>query len=74
MMSDMAIKQALEHVDEKGRTWNLYGVDFESPDGKYSVYLHAISFDHAELQLEALKETGKIYGVIRGVVDAGERG
>lgn len=53
-----------------GRTWYLFGVDFTSPDGSYSVYLYALSHDHALLQLDALKETGTVGGRIDGVYPA----
>jgi hypothetical protein len=54
-------------VEVDGRTWHLWPVDFKSPDGTYSVYLYAISREHALLQLEALKETGRLGEQIVGV-------
>lgn len=47
-----------------GREWHPYDIQFESPDGRYSVYLYAISEEHAHLQLDALKETGKVIGKV----------
>lgn len=61
------IPHPLRHVDAKGLKWHPYSVDFESPDGKFSCYVYAISDDHAELQLQALKETGRIAGQVEGV-------
>ena len=52
------------------RTWRPYAIDFESPDGRFSVHLYAISAMHAQLQLEALRETGKVTGVVVGVIPA----
>ena len=65
----MSIKNDLV-VEEGGRTWYLYSVDFGSPDGKYSVYLYAVSDDHAHLQIEALKETATFSGRILSVEKA----
>lgn len=48
--------------DAQGRVWRAYAVDFDSPDGTYACHIYAISDDHAQLQLEALKETGRISG------------
>ncbi|MFY2845598.1 hypothetical protein ACOTJF_28320 [Achromobacter ruhlandii] len=48
--------------DAQGRVWHPYAVDFDSPDGTYSCHIYAISDDHAQLQLDALKETGRISG------------
>lgn len=48
--------------DAQGRTWHAYSVKFDSPDGAYECHIYAISDDHALLQLDALKETGRITG------------
>lgn len=68
--SPKGIPMALVYVDEKRREWRPYAVDFESPDGVFSTYLYAISFEHAQLQLDALKETGRLGGELHGVVAA----
>jgi len=52
----------LEWADPKGRKWHPYSVTFESPDGMFVCYLYAISADHAQLQLEALRETAEVQG------------
>lgn len=59
----------LTHTDAAGRVWRPYSVDFDSPDGAYSVYLYAISWEHARLQLEALRETGRVTWEVCGVVE-----
>lgn len=53
-----------QYKDEQGRTWHLYAVEFDSPDGDFTATVWAISHDHAQLQLDALKETGKLLGRI----------
>jgi hypothetical protein len=45
-----------------GKVWHPYAVRFESPDGVYECHVYAISYEHAYLQLQALKDTGKIIG------------
>lgn len=61
------IPMPLEYIDPQGRKWHPYGVEFDSPDGKFEIHLYAISRMHAEMQLEALKETGRVNGCTEGV-------
>jgi hypothetical protein len=61
------IPHPLTYTDPKGRRWCLYCADFESPDGVFSVYLYAISDEHAHLQLDAFKETGRMLGKVEGI-------
>lgn len=42
--------------------WKPYSVSFESPEGHFSFCIYAISFEHAELQLDAIREAGKVDG------------
>lgn len=49
---------------EAGRTWHLFAVDFDTPDGRFSTYIYAISHEHASAMLEDLRETGSIRGQI----------
>jgi hypothetical protein len=53
------------YTDPKGRVWRVFNIEFESPEGKFHCKLWAISWLHAELQLEALKETGKVAGELQ---------
>jgi hypothetical protein len=62
----------LRYVDPQGRKWNLYAVEFDSPDGDFTVTLYAISHAHACLQLDALKETGRVVGQIESILDEPE--
>lgn len=62
-MAELAsIPYPLSWADPQGRVWHPYPVDFRSPDGTYACHIYAISDYHAQLQLEALKETGRITG------------
>jgi hypothetical protein len=54
-----------------GMVWNLYSVEFVSPDGRFDFYIYAISDDHAQLQVDAIRETAKLNGRIEAVIDAG---
>lgn len=54
----------LRYVDNKGLEWGVYSISFDSPDGVFTAELWAISHEHAELQLQALKETGRVDGRI----------
>jgi hypothetical protein len=42
--------------------WDLYSVEFESPDGKFSISIYAISDEHAQLQVDAIRETAALVG------------
>lgn len=53
-----------KYIDPQGRKWNKYICSFSSPEGKFSFDIWAISFDHAHLQLDAIKETATISGEV----------
>lgn len=55
-------------VRVNGITWNLFSVDFNTADGKFSTYIYAISREHAEAILFDIKDTAVIGGQIMGVV------
>lgn len=61
--------QVMSYLDEANRRLDLYSIEFESPDGVYSVGLYAISSEHAQMQLQALKETGKVLGQVDRIID-----
>jgi hypothetical protein len=46
-----------------GMVWNLYSVEFVSPDGRFDFYM--------QLQVDAIRETAKLNGRIEAVIDAG---
>lgn len=56
--------QVMSYLDEASRRWDLYAIEFDSPDGTYTVTLYAISHEHAQLQLQSLKENGRVMGQI----------
>ncbi len=56
----------------EGRTWHLFAIDFDGPDGEFSVYIRALSFEHAELMLQDLKETGAVSGRVIARIEGGE--
>lgn len=70
MTNHHAIPYPLSHKDAAGRIWHPYEVQFQSPDGTYACHIYAISDEHAQLQLESLKESGKIGGLTVGTYDA----
>jgi len=51
---------SLEYSDPKGLVWNPYSVEFTSPEGTFAVEVWAISYEHALLQVEALRETATL--------------
>lgn len=54
-----------------GRTWDLFSVDWTGPDGRYSFHIYALSWEHAEMILQEIKETAKVSGKIGGIVAVG---
>lgn len=46
------------------RVWKLYSVEFESPDGKFTFHIYAISMEHAQLQVDAIRETATLSGEV----------
>ena len=51
-----------EYIDPQKRKWHPYEITFDSPDGNFCFHIYAISDMHAAMQLEAIKETGRING------------
>lgn len=51
-----------------GRVWKLFTFDYETPDGTFSGYLHAISSEHAAAMLLDLKATATLKGEMIGVM------
>jgi len=55
-------------VEEDGKTWNLYGFKWQTPDGEFGSYLHALSHDHAAMMLAEMRETAVMDGQIMEVL------
>lgn len=49
-------------VNCEGLEWVLYTFEFDTPDGVFSSYLYAVSFEHAAALLADLKETAVLKG------------
>ena len=47
-----------------GRRWNLFSVEFKTPDGTYSTYIYALDHYHASVMLADLKEGAEIVGQV----------
>jgi len=61
------------YTDPAGRQWHPYAVEFDSPDsahgspdGVFLVTLFAISDLHAQLQVDAMRETARVAGQVVG--------
>ncbi len=61
-------------VEVDGRTWHLFDVQYDTADGKFSVYLYALSFEHAAAMVEELKATARLVGKVEGIVQAQKGG
>lgn len=57
------------YIDNKGYVWQPYSIEFDSPEGLFSFDIYAISFEHAELQLQAIKESAKVSGRLEGIIN-----
>lgn len=51
-----------------GRTWSLFTFKYETPDGTFNGYLHALSLEHAAALLFDLKQTAELVGQMVGTV------
>lgn len=60
-MADLTLKPT---VTVDGRQWNLFSVDYETPDGRFSFYIHALSYEHALLIVDDIKATARISGQV----------
>lgn len=58
----------ITHTDERGFVWKPFAVRFESPDGPFCFSIMALSFEHACLQVDAIKETASVDGQIESVI------
>lgn len=47
-------------VQVDGKSWNLYSVEFKSPDGTFSAYFYALSLEHASYQVESMRMNGTL--------------
>ncbi len=50
-----------------GRDWHLFDIEYQTVDGKFLVYMYALSFEHAEIMLAELKETARVAGQVMDV-------
>lgn len=58
----------LTYQDRKGRMWKTYTFSYDSPDGRYSFTLMALSPEHAELMLADLKESARLDGEVSDII------
>lgn len=49
-------------VEIKGKDWFPFTILFNSPDGNFCFTIWAISYEHAVLQCEAVRETAEVAG------------
>lgn len=54
------------YTDPAGRQWHPYAVEFTSPEGTFLITLFAISDLHAQLQVDAMRETARVAGQVVG--------
>ncbi len=47
-----------------GREWQLFAVDYDTADGKFTFYMYALAYEHALIMLEELKATAHIGGQV----------
>lgn len=52
-----------------GRRWNLFTLEYPTPDGKFTGYLYAISPEHAAEMLMDLKANATLSGQMVGVIE-----
>ena len=61
--------KSFKYEDAGGRSWYPYNIIFDAEGVQYCVTLWAISFEHAQLMLEDLRQTGRVEGQIMGEIE-----
>ena len=59
-------QEPVVHVN--GRDWYLFSIDYDTDDGKFTTYIHALSLAHAHMMLAELKQTARIGGQVMDVI------
>ena len=49
-------------IVEEGRTWRLYTYEYQSPDGVFVGYLHALSMEHAAALIGDMRASAELIG------------
>ncbi|WXL23934.1 hypothetical protein WG219_11260 [Ectopseudomonas mendocina] len=44
-------------VIQDGKTWALFSFEYSTPDGRFSSYFYALSFEHASYILAEMRRT-----------------
>jgi hypothetical protein len=60
-------------IDDKGRAWKEFLLDWTSDGKEYSVTISAISYEHALLIVEDMRETMRIGGELLGTMDGPDK-
>ena len=45
-----------------GKTWHLYSYEYQSPDGVFRGFLHALSMEHAAALIGDMKDSAELSG------------
>ena len=59
--------EAQIYTDEAGREWKPFAMSYSTPEGMFSLTFYAISFEHAHMVLDEIKQTAKLDGEILGI-------
>ena len=59
-------KESESHIDVNGYVWNQYTIEFDSPEGTFSFRIYAVSYEHAELLVESIKENARVNSTLIG--------
>jgi hypothetical protein len=55
-------------VEQEGRTWSLFAVEYNTADGTFQAYIYALCREHAEHICGELRESARVFGQVDGVV------
>ncbi|MGK4474130.1 hypothetical protein [Aeromonas molluscorum] len=50
-----------------GREWKLFTIRYTTPEADFEFYIHALSWDHANIILQDIRESGRVSGQVVGV-------
>lgn len=58
-----------EPTIEQRYSWKPFLCSYDTPEGKFSLTVHAISWEHAELQVQSIRESLTLDGEISAIID-----
>lgn len=59
-------------TDDQGRVWSLHAIEFDSDEGQRTMYVHALSIEHAAALLQDLRQSRPRIWQVTKIVPLGD--